>query len=112
MNQKSTTATKISDHAKLCGTGLVGYVRATRDELELLFGTPNVCSEVLGESGDNKVTTEWGLEIAGQVFTLYDYKNGRAPHMDEVFDWHVGANSDEVLLALAIAYPTLSITGD
>lgn len=110
----STTpqATKISDHERLNGTGLVGYVRATREELELLFGTPNVCSEVLGPSGDNKVTTEWALEIVGHVFTLYDYKNGRAPQMDEVFDWHVGANGNEVLLALAIAYPGLSVAED
>lgn len=110
-------ATKISDFDQLNGSGLVGYVRATREELELLFGTPNVASEVLGESADGKVTTEWALEIECEkgrkrVFTIYDYKEDKAPAMDEVFDWHVGAHGDEVLLALAHAYPGLAVTGD
>lgn len=103
----------LRDLSKLNGTGLMGYLRTTRHDLETLFGPPNVCSETLGKSGDDKVTTEWALEIEENgrklVFTLYDYKEERAPAPDEVFDWHIGGHTHDVLSLLLQAHPILDV---
>lgn len=82
------TKAKIRD---IDGTHLVGNVVTNRCELEAVFGPP-------GRRPGDKITTEWLLKFAdGTVATIYDYKHGRAPRIDEDYDWHVGGHSDAAL---------------
>mgnify|MGYP003403393723 CR=1 FL=1 len=69
---------------KIEGTGLQGYVVATRKELEKAFGKPTRFE------GADKVTTQWAIEEGGIIATLYDYKEGRAPKANESYRWHIG----------------------
>lgn len=75
----------------LDSTHLVGNVVTDRRKLQAVFGPP-------GPGDGDKVTTEWLLKFAdGTVASIYDYRLDKAPHMDEVYDWHVGGHSDAAL---------------
>ncbi len=74
----------------MIGTSLMGYVLATRDELEATFGEPYEYG-----AGD-KVTTEWVLHFEDlTIATIYDWKRYEqgAPYPDENYDWHIGGDS-------------------
>ena len=67
------------------GTGYVGEIDASYDELNAAFGAP------FGPSGDGKVRAEWTLKFDdGTVATIYDYKH-HLP-VEQVRDWHVGGH--------------------
>ena len=77
--------------SKVNGTSLKGYVLTTYDNLVEIFGEPTF----LG-SEDGKTTAEWIIEFEdGLVATIYDWKMGETP-MD-LYEWHVGGNSVEVV---------------
>jgi hypothetical protein len=79
-------------------THLVGYVTATRSELEAVFGAPT--TDVGDDTGD-KVTTEWMLKFSdGTVATVYDWKRYEegAPRMNLRYDWHVGGRDGDAAL--------------
>lgn len=73
------------------GTSLMGYLRATREELTKVFGEPTYTYE----EGD-KVTVEWVLVFSnGEVATIYDWKRYDlgTPELNEVYNWHIGGNT-------------------
>jgi hypothetical protein len=76
------------------GTYLQGEVMATRKELISVFGNPTEYPE-----GD-KVTTEWCIKFDnGLVASIYDWKRYEqgAPELDEIYDWHIGGTSVDVV---------------
>lgn len=59
--------------------------------------------KILGEpaddnnSGENKVNFEWEMETeAGDVFSVYDWKEYRKLDEHEIIEWHVGGHSGSV----------------
>jgi len=44
--------------------------------------------------GEDKVNFEWVMENEeGEVFTVYDWKEGRVLDEDELIEWHIGGHS-------------------
>ena len=59
--------------------------------------------QILGEpaddnnSGEDKVNFEWEMETeAGDVFTVYDWKEYRKLDAHEIIEWHIGGHSGSV----------------
>ena len=59
--------------------------------------------KVLGEptyddnSGDDKTNYEWEMETsAGDVFTVYDWKEYRSLNDSDVIGWHIGGHNGNV----------------
>lgn len=59
--------------------------------------------QILGEpaddnnSGKDKVNFEWEMETeAGDVFTVYDWKEYRKLDEHEIIEWHIGGHSGSV----------------
>lgn len=76
-------------------SSLKGYVTTTRNILTQIFGEPNY-----GESGDGKITVEWILKFNNKhIATIYDWKQYElgTPALDEVYEWHIGGFSYEVV---------------
>lgn len=66
------------------GTSLVGYVRASFQELVDTFGYPNV-----DVWGDDKSSAEWHLQADdGTIATVYDYYTSGVGVPDYL--WHIG----------------------
>jgi hypothetical protein len=76
------------------GTSFHGVtIRATVNQLISAFGDPSMDSNW----GDDKVNFEWEMETEdGEVFTIYDWKEGRPLGLDEYVVWHIGAKSKSV----------------
>lgn len=63
--------------AEIIGTSLQGFLNDkvyTKKALTAIFGPPT-------KLDDDKVTTEWMLDIGGTIVTIYDYKGDK---------WHIG----------------------
>jgi hypothetical protein len=75
------------------GTSFHGVViRATVNQLTKAFGEPYD-----NNSGEDKVNFEWDMETnEGEVFCIYDWKEGRPLGKDEFVTWHIGAKSKSV----------------
>jgi hypothetical protein len=72
------------------GTSFHGHtVKATRAQLKKALGNPQYVNLDCTE----KVQHEWVLEIAGHVFTVYDWKEGRWNKLSDPIEWHIGADS-------------------
>ena len=71
------------------GTSFFGTtIRASVEQLTNAFGDPTMDSNW----GDDKVNFEWEMETEdGEVFTIYDWKEGRPLRLDEYVVWHIGA---------------------
>ena len=71
------------------GTSFHGTtIRATVNQLISAFGEPSDDSN----TGEDKVNFEWEMETEeGEVFTIYDWKEGRPLRLDEYVVWHIGA---------------------
>jgi hypothetical protein len=90
----------------IVGTSLCGYIRATRAEIEKVFGAPTYGVE---HSGDGKVTTEWVIDFGNEVIaTIYDWKRYEqgAPEMDERIVWNIGGRSHDALIVVGLAMNT------
>jgi hypothetical protein len=76
------------------GTSFFGTtIRATVNQLISAFGDPTMDSNW----GDDKVNFEWEMETEdGEVFTIYDWKEGRPLGLDEYVVWHIGAMNKSV----------------
>jgi len=76
------------------GTSFHGVtIRASVDQLTKAFGDPTI----VDNTGDDKVNFEWDMETdEGEVFTIYDWKEGRPLRSDEFVTWHIGAMSKSV----------------
>ena len=75
------------------GTSFHGVViRATVDQLTKAFGEPYD-----NNTGEDKVNFEWEMETnEGEVFTIYDWKEGRPLQRDQYVTWHIGSKSKSV----------------
>ena len=71
------------------GTSFHGTtIRASVEQLTNAFGDPTMDSNW----GEDKVNFEWEMETEeGEVFTIYDWKEGRPLRLDEYVVWHIGA---------------------
>ena len=71
------------------GTSFHGVViRATVNQLISAFGDPSMEYN----TGEDKVNFEWEMETnEGEVFTIYDWKEGRPLGKDEFVTWHIGS---------------------
>jgi hypothetical protein len=76
------------------GTSFHGVViRASVDQLISAFGDPSMEYN----TGEDKVNFEWEMETdEGEVFTIYDWKEGRPLQRDQYVTWHIGAMSKSV----------------
>ncbi len=70
------------------GTSFHGVtIRATVEQLTNAFGEPDD-----NNTGEDKVNFVWDMETEdGEVFTIYDWKEGRPLKLDEYVVWHIGA---------------------
>jgi hypothetical protein len=70
------------------GTSFHGVtIRATVEQLTNAFGEPDN-----NNTGEDKVNFVWDMETdEGEVFTIYDWKEGRPLRLDEYVIWHIGA---------------------
>ena len=68
-------------------------IRTSVDQLRKTFGYP----DMENNTGEDKVNFEWGLETnEGEVFTIYDWKEGRPLKSDEIVTWHIGARNKTI----------------
>jgi hypothetical protein len=76
------------------GTSFHGStVRATVQDLKTILGQP----EFSDNDGRDKVNFEWTMETeAGDVFTVYSWKEYRPLAEDETIVWHIGGHSKRV----------------
>ena len=89
---------KFTKNADTNGTYLQGYLPATFEDLEAVFG------ESAG-AGD-KTTQEWSLKFAdGTVATIYDWKEYDTPR--GLYKWHVGGASKQALVRVRQAFNEL-----
>ena len=66
---------------------------ATVADLRRVLGQPKFESN----DGEDKVNFEWVMETeAGDVFTVYDWKEYRSIDEDEDIEWHIGGHSGGV----------------
>ena len=74
------------------GTSFHGVViQATVNQLISAFGDPSMEYN----TGEDKVNFVWDMETdEGEVFTIYDWKEGRPLQRDEYVTWHIGAMSE------------------
>ncbi len=65
-------------------------ISATVNQLTAAFGEPYD-----NNTGEDKVNFVWDMETdEGEVFTIYDWKEGRPLRSDEFVTWHIGAKSE------------------
>jgi hypothetical protein len=78
------------------GTCLQGYINAPYKAIVAVFGKPNA------DGDDYKTDANWIGSINGQVFTLYNYKDGKNYNgrcglpISKLTDWHIGAHEKYV----------------
>jgi hypothetical protein len=75
------------------GTSFHGVtIRATVREMCRLLGTPTICTNY----GTDKINFEWVRKTdAGDVFTVYDWKEYRVLSEGDVIEWHIGSHTAE-----------------
>jgi hypothetical protein len=63
---------------------------ATLNQLTEVFGNPDNANN----SGEDKCNFDWFMETeAGEVFTVYDWKEYRVIEKDEKIEWHIGGHN-------------------
>jgi hypothetical protein len=68
-------------------------IGTTIHTLTKILGKP----EYSGNDGEDKVNYEWEMETdSGDVFTVYDWKEGRILHEHEIIEWHIGGMSKAI----------------
>lgn len=97
-----TETTMLDNWKAVSGTSLRGYVTATREEIEAVFGAPTIAKA----EPDDKVTTKWYLMFddgVGTVATIYDWKRYElgAPIYGERVEWHIGGHSETAVVRIA-----------
>jgi len=74
------------------GTGLVGHVTTTYDDLVKAFGRP--------DRDADKCTAQWIIEFSdGTVATIYDWKEPETPM--KAYAWHVGGKDHRAVQLVA-----------
>jgi len=78
------------------GTSKQGELNATYAQLCQVFGPPNTNTEETSQ--DHKTDVEWQGLIAGEPFTIYNYKDGprylgqAGTPILKITDWHIGSH--------------------
>ena len=82
-----------------CGTSLINEITVDFQTLVNKFGEP-----LIYDKGD-KVDAEWLIEIDDEVFTIYNYKDGKnyngksGAKTKDITNWHIGGfKSSEKLI--------------
>jgi hypothetical protein len=77
----------------VAGTGLIGHIHATYDDLVKAFGRPDT-------DAADKWTVQWIIQFDdGTVATIYDWKTDATPKGP--YMWHVGGKSHAALQLVA-----------
>ena len=95
-------------HGQVNGSSFMGYLEATREERQEIFGYPSH----IEPDPDEKVQIEWIVQIkddpseddlkvcnemSGTYLTIYNWKCP-APSLNEKYQWHIGGFSKEAEL--------------
>lgn len=88
--QALTGIKKITDRAKVNGTGKQGDLRASYGVLVAAFGEPSS-----GASDDGKIQAEWWFMTAHGPATIHDYKDSRPARDIDV--WSIGGKKAAVV---------------
>jgi hypothetical protein len=80
----------------IAGTSLQGYITATREQLETVFGQSG------NGDGGYKVFYNWGLRVTENDGTktiahIYDWKYENAPGYKDCITWNIGGLSAEAV---------------
>ena len=80
---------------EIAGTCLQGYIEATREDLEEVFGTA-------GAGDDYKFFFHWGIEFQTpngktHIATIYDWKYDSIAPATEKIKWNIGGSSIEAV---------------
>jgi len=80
------------------GTHLHGHLNRTYDQLVSVFGDPHF-RYIPRAGAEDKIDVEWSFEFSdGRVFTVYNWKNGKAycghqgEDVEHIKEWNVGAH--------------------
>ena len=77
---------------KWISSHLVSTFRATQEQIEKAFGEPtDGCCDI-----DEKVQNEWELMSGSHIVSIYDWKEYRNYDYDEVLEWHIGSDCDDM----------------
>jgi len=84
------------------GTCLQGYITATREQLETVFGEPGY-----GDDG-YKMFFDWASIITNEkgeetLVTIYDWKYDRKVGLTEEIEWNIGGLSSDAVGAVSYA---------
>ena len=72
------------------GTGLVGEIEATFEDLQEVFGPPE------GGGDDGKTRAEWHIRFDdGTIASIYDWKESTP--LEALTTWHVGGKNHAAL---------------
>ena len=88
---------KVTMGASIYGTHLQGEIEISYDRLVEVFGNND------GKNDGYKVDAEWDGIIDGEVFTIYNYKDGKnylgedGLAVEEITNWHIGGKSIKVV---------------
>lgn len=81
------------------GTHLHGYIKRTYPQLVEVFGEPHF-RYIPRAGAEDKIDVEWAFEFPdGRVFTVYNWKNGKAycgtngMDVEAMTEWNVGAHN-------------------
>lgn len=85
------TIRKVYDDGRIVGTSFHGCeVVATVLELIDLLGDPRIVQN----NGRDKTNFEWWMEMDGEAFTVYDWKEYRTIGLTEMIHWHIGGRTN------------------
>lgn len=94
---------------QVAGSCLQGYIDATREDLEEVFGAA-------GQGDDYKFFFHWGIEIElpngkKHIATIYDWKYDEIAPAEKRIKWNIGGSSIEaVRLVSEIIVEELQVT--
>jgi len=106
----STAIKRFERTNEIAGTCLQGYIEATREELEAVFGQPG------DGDGGYKFFFDWGIKATERdgteiIATIYDWKYERRVELNEKVTWNIGGNShDAVRIIESILCGALGLT--
>ena len=72
-------------------SSLQGYVETDYESLVKAFGEPGFGPDT--NSGDEKVTCEWTVQLGGQECRIYDWKEYTGVTPRGRYEWHIGGFS-------------------
>lgn len=89
-------ATTFASTNEINGTCLQGYITATREQLETVFGAPG------DGDGGYKFNFDWAIEFIESdgtktIGTIYDWKFERVVGLTEKVEWNIGGNSRDAV---------------